>query len=261
MTNEFVYDDPTAGHPDDQLTDATIGENLDFGWGSTQRWAIVRTDVGSSAIYVDGDITPTLDANDRVNIVGSAGNDNEYEINSFQYLVGTNETEVVVKNPDLLIDTPTSPNLHGYFQLENIDITDWYQYLIADADSTTNTFSVFGNATADVQLGQQFRVFGTTNDGLYTVNAVIYDPLLGITAISVTSIDNDEIGGWIESYRDYGIRLIFEDSVGMSLEETAIGAVLQTGGNIVDSYDYNLWDVGGYDENLQTVIHLYGNSF
>ena len=79
--------------------------------------------------------------------------------------------------------------------------------------------------------------------------------------IAVASIDNDEGGGWIESYRDQGIRIVFEDTIGVSVGENATGALLLTAGNVMDAWDYPYWDIGSFDEELGTVIHLYSNTF
>ena len=240
------------------MTQATFTENLDFGWGTEYSWTIIGTDQANSTIYIDGDITSILDNDDRADITGSDGNDGDYEVASFTYNVGLNRTEIVVKNPDLPVDT----SLHGTFRLEDIDVTGWFQYLIKEANSVTNTFTVWGNATGDVQSGQQFRVMGTSNDGLYTVIASpVYDALTSTTDIAVASIDNDEGGGWIESYRDQGIRIVFEDTIGVSVGENATGALLLTAGNVMDAWDYPYWDIGSFDEELGTVIHLYSNTF
>lgn len=53
--------------------------------------------------------------------------------------------------------------------------------------------------------------------------------------------------------------LYLKDSVGVGVEET-VGAVIE-GGNLVGSWDYNYWDIGGQDENLNTLVNLYGQSF
>lgn len=325
-------------------------EDLDFGWGTTHRWAIIGTNAAANTIFIAGDITSILDVNDRGSITGSFGNDGEYEVVSFSFNISgsppLNRTEIVLRRvgspSDLPTDTPGSPALHGYFQLENIDITSWFQYLIKEVDYATDTFIVHGNATGDVQSGQQFRVFGNTNTGLYTVSSSpIYDPLTNTTDIPVVAsgspspplavtnpitavidantirvtgninildgddqiiisgstlndgtftvqslehdggdtlivvvgspgpfnlastggiIEYNDRGGWIESFRDYGIRIIFTDSISATVGEDAQGAVLQTGGPIVGAWDYPYWDIGSWDESLGTVIHLYSNT-
>lgn len=242
------------------VAETTIDENLDFGWGMTHRWAIKSTDAVNNNIIIDGDITGILDPDDTAIITGSQGNDDNYEIASFSYNGGTNETTITLTNPNLPVDPPSG--LEGYFQLEDIDITGWFQYLIKEANSVTNVFTVHGDATTDVQTGAQFRVFGTQNDGLYTVSSSpTYNAIANTTDIPVTSISTDENGGWIESYRDYGIRLVFEDFVGIDIAENANAALIMTSGSLIDSFDYTYFDVGSYDEDVATVLHLYGNNF
>jgi hypothetical protein len=161
--------------------------------------------------------------------------------------------------PYLPVDPP--PTLLGYFQLDNADITDWYQFLIKEADATTETFTIHGNATTNVMAGMEFRVFGTTNDGLYQALTVTYDPATNTTEIVVADIPNDENVGWIESYRDYGISLVLEDFIGVQVAEDANAALILTGGSLIDGFDYTYFDVGGMDEDVVTVHHLYGSSF
>jgi len=244
----------------ENLASTEITENLDFGWGTTQRWAIISTDAANNTIVVAGDISGIIDPDDDAIIIGSQGNDGMYEIESFSYAPGPDETTVVLRNPGLPVDPPAG--LEGYFQLEDIDITSWYQYLIKEANSTTNVFTVYGNATLDVQSGMQFRVFGTLNDGLFTVTAPpIYDAATTTTSIQVANIDTDDNGGWIESYRDYGIRLIFEDHVGIDITENVDAVLVLTAGSMMDAFDYPYFDIGAFDEDYKTVVHLYGNTF
>jgi len=268
-------------HYPDNVANTSFAENLAFGWGTTHRWAIIGTKAATSTILIEGDITSMLDVNDRGRIVGSFSNDGDYEVVSFAYVVtgspSPNRTEIVVRrigSPDTLpTDTPGTPPIHGYFELDNLDVTDWFQYRIKEARPSRGTpaieyqlFEVWGNATVDIQSGQQFRVLSTSNDGVYTATTVTYDASAGTTDINVSGgspeyIANNEKGGWIESYRDYGIRIVFEDSVGVSVGENATGSLVLTAGNVMDAWDYAYWDVGSWDEDLGTVIYLYSNTF
>ena len=256
--NEFIFTSPESGIASD-TTSAMIAETLTFGWGSSHQWPIVSTNQATSSIFITGDITGALDIGDEALVIESEGNDGEYEVVSFSYNIGTNESEVILTNPVLPVDPPAG--LEGYFKMEDIDITSWYQYLIKEANATTNEFILNGNATADIQMDQQFRVLGTpSNDGIYTVTGIpTFDGLN--TIIPVASIDTTENGGWVESYRDYGIRLILTDQVGVSVGEEAAAVVLTTGGPIIGAWDYDQWDIGSFDESLGTVIHLYSNTF
>jgi hypothetical protein len=265
LIREGIRIDTTA----ENVAGTTITENLDFGWGTTQRWAIKSTDAATDTIFIDGDISGILDNGDISYIVSSQGNDGEYEVVEFTYNPGPNETAIVVRttgspSTGLPVDPPTG--FEGYFQLENVDITSWYQYLIVEAISATNTFVIYGNATSDVQAGTQFRVFGTLNDGVYTVSgAPIYnaDNTTSIEVISGSppAISQDDTGGWIESYRDYGIRLIFEDAIGVDITENVDATLVLTSGSLLGAYDYPYFDIGAFDEDYSTVVHLYGNTF
>lgn len=272
-SHELMVTPGAIGTPPKGVASAFIIEDLDWGWGTTQQWLITGTDASVDTIFIAGDITSILDNNDDVSIVGSAGNDGDYEIGSFSYNIGTNRTEIILTSTGspsgLPVDPPGSPQLAGYLRLEQVDITNWFQYLIREArpergspPTPVQVFEVNGNATGDVQSGQQFRVMGTTNDGVYTVpSPPTFDPVSGTTDIPVALIPNNDRGGWIESHRDYGIRLVFEDQIGTQFAENVTSAVLLTSGNIMDAWDYNYWDVGAFDEELGQVIHLYSNTF
>lgn len=363
MHGSILRESVRIEHYPTNVTNATFGENLDFGWGQTYTWEIIRTDAANSQIVIAGNFTGIIDSNDRGSISGSLGNDGEYEVAGVSFAAPGSppapETIITLKNPDLPVDPPGSPSLFGSFKLEDIDITDWFQYLIKEAApergspsvKVHNIFEVLGDATGDIQIGQEIRVFGTTNDGIYRVTAAptfntgIGSPSLGTTDIPVatdflvvnileegspstysfvvtgnytslfsphrrfeivnavggsptnngtytvgassynvttnkTTITiletipnvavsgdtvrrtiNTESGGFLEAHRFYGIRMVFEDTIGVSVGEAAVTAVLTTGGNIVGAWDYPRWDVGSYDENLGTVIHLYSNTF
>lgn len=271
-------------HYPTNVANTVFTENLDFGWGQTYTWEIIRTDAANSQIVIAGDFTgvitggavtgsPPQPPPDKAFILGSQGNDGEYEVAAVSFAAPGSppapETIVTLKNPDLPVDPPGSPSLLGFFRLEDIDITDWFQYLIKEAKPERGSppvpvivFEVIGDATGDIQVGQEFRVFGTSNNGIYqTTAAPTFDPVSGTTDIPVAAITNNEKGGWLEAHRYFGIRLIFEDQIGVSVGEAAVTAVLTTGGNIVGAWDYPRWDVGSYDENLGTVIHLYSNTF
>lgn len=49
------------------------------------------------------------------------------------------------------------------------------------------------------------------------------------------------------------------DTVGVVVSETT-GAVV-SGGNLIGSWDYPMWDIGGYDEDMNVLVNLYGQAF
>ena len=239
------------------VASTSITDTINFGWGTTHRWSISATDAVNQTVLIDSDITGILDIGDVAFIQGSDGNDGQYEIISFTYLSGPNQTSVVL---DMLATDP--PNgFEGYLTINDIDITNWFQYLIKKADSGTNTFEVIGNAINSIQVGQMFRVMGTqSNNGVYTlISPPVFDG--ATTIITVNNIDVTENGGRIESYRDYGIRIVVVDSINVQVAEESNASILTTSGSFVGSWDYPNWDIGSYDESLGTVIRLYSNSF
>lgn len=231
---------------------------MTFGWGAISKWDIIATDAANDTITIAGDITGILDMDDSGSIHNSDGNDGDYDIAS--WTADAVSTTITLAAPGLSVD----PNIEslGYFQLDNVDATDWYQYVIVEANSTTNTFTVNGNPATNVMPGMEFRVFGTTNDGIYQALTISpFDVATNTTEIGVASIANDETGGWIESYRDYGIRIVLEDTIGVAVAEEATSALIQTGGSLIDGFDYTYFDVGSLDEDVVTVRRLYGNTF
>jgi len=168
-------------------------------------------------------------------------------------------------------------------------VDDWFQYAILSVDLVDNTITVTGDARGDLQIGQDFEILGAydttgsppngsppgiTNNGLYKVrideeyrngspirSEVDFDgtnttitvyPDLETTAVPY---------GFIEPDNNAQAIIAFSDLIGVIAVETADAVVLQTGGAIIDSWDYTFWDVGSFDENLGTVIHLYSGTF
>lgn len=222
----------------------------------------------TNEIPASGYVLSAADANDVVSVVGSVGsvnNDGQYEV-AYVSFDGTYSTIGLV-NPVLPTSTPAGG--HGVLVIENIDVTNWFQYSIREAlpergspPTPVTVFEVYGNALHDLQANQQFRVYGTTNDGLYTVSSSpTYNAGTNTTDIPVASITFNEKGGWIESARDTGMHLVFEDSVRANVVEDTIGTLVLTAGSMLDAWDYNYWDVGSWDEDLSTVIYLYSGTF
>lgn len=249
-------------------------EDLDFGWGGEYEWQIIDVDAGTNTVTVSGDVTTILyavdtgspaDPNDQVSIVGSNSgtNDGVYDIISYVYDPLTMTTTIEL-SPSI---NTTPAGQHGVLRIENIDITNWFQYLIKEAKplrgsppTAVDVFEVWGNAAGTLQQGEQFRVLGTSNDGVYQITGpVIYNPISNTTDVPVNSIAVTEAGGWIESHRDYGIRLVFEDNISTSVTEDARGALLLSAGNLVDAWDYTYWNLGSWDESLGQTIFLYTN--
>jgi len=247
---------------------ATFKEKLTFGWGTVQRWAIVDV-IDTDTVVLEGDLTSIILVNDRATIIGSLLNDGDYEVTGVTLLPGTPITTAVdlksIGSPSVLL--VGSPVMFGYLQLENVDITSWFQYMIKEAaplrgspSAALNIFEIWGDITNDVQSGQEFRVFSTSNDGIYTASGLVtYNSSTGTSDIPVAPILTNETGGWVESARDFGARLIFEDNIGVTVVEQSIGVLVITAGDVIGAWDYNYWDVGGWDENLSTTLYLHSN--
>ena len=69
-----------------------------------------------------------------------------------------------------------------------------------------------------------------------------------------------ERGGWVEPAFPAGIQLTFEDSLSSTFVENVDATLLLTSGSLIDSWDYNYFDVGSFDEELGTLIHLYSST-
>lgn len=230
---------------------------------------------------VYGDATPHVLFGWSFLVSGTQNNDGTYVVAAPPtYNPTTGTTDIPVSNiPNTEVggwvgpipgssDTPITADATI---IENLSfgwgVVDWFQYLIREAKPERGSpavpvmvFEVYGNATNDLQIGQQFRVMGTTNDGVYTVtSALTYNAVTNTTDIPVASIANNERGGWVESYEDYGIRLIFEDNIGVQVSENAESTILLSSGSLLGAWDYPHYDIGSWDETLGTVIYLYSN--
>lgn len=75
----------------------------------------------------------------------------------------------------------------GILELEGVDITEWFQYLIKSYDAATSTINVIGNAVGVVQMGQQIKIVGSvSNDAVHTISAPpVFDGTM--TTILVTN--------------------------------------------------------------------------
>ncbi|MGI0077023.1 MAG: hypothetical protein ACREAU_06430, partial [Nitrosopumilaceae archaeon] len=239
-------------------TATTIQDTLQFNWGQLQRYLIILTDQPNNAFIVNSvDIlTNIILTNDRIDVIGTQGNDGEYNVVS---VVNTGFNQYTITVQEII---PVQPLLEtGVIQLDNLDITNWFQYLITDANATTNIFTLYGNATGDIQNGMEIRVLGTANNnGVYLVTiAPVFNGTH--TLVPVNDILVDGQGGFIESVRDYGMRLLFRDTIGVVTTEEATAAVVDTAGSLIGAWDFPYWDTGPFDESIPTVIHLYGNTF
>jgi len=126
------------------------------------------------------------------------------------------------------------------------NIIDWFQYYIISFPQV-NEILIAGNGTADIQVGQQFRIIGNTpNAGIYSVSVTLFNGTNTVITINEI-IDPLELGGYIEPVDILPIRIILEDTIAVSTIEETNGGLLDTSGNLVESQDFKYFDVGGYD--------------
>ena len=298
------------GQVRDNQAAAAFEDTLFFGWGTVLRWQIVAQSAATNTIYLETDLTGMIYVNDAGNIVGSYLNDADYDVVSVSYDLGSDRTAVVLNGPIITISTPQpspgspygspyyqdtetvgsppglvgsppvyvgSPrdySLLGMWQLDNMDVTGWFQYNVIGANVLTDVFVVQGDATSDIQAGQEFRIFGTPgNDGLYMSDIgapPIFDGVNTTIIVDVTSkkhiVTSQGLlagspvgspytagGGVLQAARDYGIQIFHRDTIGTSVDEVLDGPVPTEGGNIVGAFDYPGFDQGTFDEDLNVL--------
>lgn len=93
-----VIDDyfSTNGLVDSRLASSTVEETVLFNIVSNYDYGILYKDVGINTLYINKNITYTLEPNDILNIVGSSINDAEYTVQSVTYDAISDSTEVEV---------------------------------------------------------------------------------------------------------------------------------------------------------------------
>jgi hypothetical protein len=246
------------------VADAIFFERVEFQWGQTYRWNIIDVNQTISAIYLEGDFTGILYEEDPVKIEFSENIDGNYVVQSFSYDANINLTEVILYEPAI----PAQPtSIFGQFVLENVDIADWYQYLIVEFDAMRQQLVIQGNVVQDIQGGQEIYVLGSTdNDGKYTVIArPTFDGTFSRVSVNPTIIQGR--GGWVEPARDYGIQIRIKDVVRSTFEEDATSIVnyivsendvlpapQYAGGPMIGGWDVPHWDLDGWDETLDTIF-------
>lgn len=201
---------------------------------------------GTSEILVTGNAIGDIQSGQQIRVIGSQYNDQTYTIGTPPTFDGINHTTVPV--------------------LEQLN---YGTNEIVELPSST-TIKVLGNSYQFVTVADTVSVINSTgNDGVYSITGVTSDGLYSIFSVSPSLPNNVadgdvefiERGGWVESLRYQGIHIFHEDLVGINIGETVDAAVLTEGGSIIGAWDYNMWDVGSFDESLGTVIHLYSNVF
>lgn len=127
------------------------------------------------------------------------------------------------------------------------NIDQWFQYYVIGI-TNLNTLLLAGNATSDIQVNQKIRIIGFNNNiGIYTVDAITFDGINTTIIISELLVDVNFSSTYIEPEDSLPIRILLKDTIGVNLSELTDGSILSTSGNIVQTFDYKYFDVGGYD--------------
>jgi len=156
--------------------------------------------------------------------------------------------EGIIPPSDLTATTFTEELLFGWG-----DVDEWFQYIILEVPDL-NTFIVAGNAVADIQVSLEIQILGfVDNAGYYTVDTVAFNGLNTVITVT-TPLPTNTIGGFVESATILPIRLLFADELSVGVGEEPYVALVDAG-DLIDSLDYKYFDVGGFDETLET-IHL-----
>ncbi len=241
ITNEVFA---SVGQREENTVSTSIIDSLSFVWGTVYYWPIIAIDTGTQSVTVSGDLTGALYPNDTVKISGSVDNDGTYTVSSVTYNNVTNESTIVFV--ELLPGTNTSP--FGTLYLDQADISQWYQYKLISTDPATNSIYLYGNATSNIQTGNEIRLLGTqSSDGVYTVvSSPVYDSTLNLTEIVVNSITNFENKGFVEPARSYQIHVFYTDSINSVINDV-IEPIVPTTGRTVEGFGSSNFDIDDFD--------------
>jgi hypothetical protein len=140
-----------------------------------------------------------------------SGGTPEVGLYSFEYTVteaGTGDTAVLTKTFNYQYATPSmsvgatvdclSPRLTGSDNTNYLSgsVSPSDRFSIAGVDTGSNFFSVAGDKTGYLVVGDTFNIINSTaNDGEYTVTGVSYDKINDQTDITVASISNATVDG------------------------------------------------------------------
>lgn len=142
-----------------------------------------------------------------------------------------------------------------YFNVDKLELQDFVKVYVAD-----NTYNIgWGVIEWDINgWSMPSETFmHITQNIIENVNVPITDNHSIVTEFNnmdVPVIIQDSISFIGASHPT----LYLSDTVGVSVDET-LGAVVD--GGSISSFDYNYWDIGGYDEDMNTLVNLYGQAF
>lgn len=249
---------------------------------STTYYAIVQLDGSNNSVSILNDHTTEFFAGSLITLAGTMFNNGKCLVISSAFLGGytilslaqniitESNTGTLKRIVDDGYDNPfycfaaAAPTQAITIITERLQfgwvVASWFQYLILSVNQLNNTFTVPGNGLVDLSVGMGFRVLSSPgNNGYYTIVSAVYNIGPNTTTITVTPIiPSATPGGVIEPVEAFGMELSFHDYIGVTATESVTGYVLVTSGSLIGAWDYPAWNVGGFDENLGTLINLYG---
>jgi len=163
-------------------------------------------------------------------------------------------TDTMSQQEGIIPPTDTSQTTFGEdLVFEWGDITEWFQYMILNVP-TLDTLIVRGNAVADLQTNIQINILGfVDNAGIYTVLSSFFDGINTVVTLTA-DLPTDTAGGFVESAIILPITISLKDEINLAVTEDTYASLVEAG-SLVDSLDYKYFDMGGFDETVET-LHL-----
>ena len=163
-------------------------------------------------------------------------------------------TDTMIRQAGIIPPTDTSQTTFSEELLfEWGDITEWFQYMILNVPSL-DTLIVRGNAVADLQTNNQINILGfVDNAGIYTVLSSFFDGINTVVTLTA-DLPTNTAGGFVESATILPITISLADEINLAVTEDTYASLVEAG-SLVDSLDYKYFDMGGFDETIET-LHL-----
>lgn len=125
------------------------------------------------------------------------------------------------------------------------DITEWFQYNIINYPDS-NTIVIIGDATSDIQLNQQVRIFHNVNAGIYTISSINFDGIYTTLTTAEVISQPGILGGFIEPVDILPMSITFNDNISFEMIEDTTGSLLDNT-NMIESPEQRIFDIGGFD--------------
>lgn len=139
-------------------------------------------------------------------------------------------------------------------------LSNWFTRMIIGVNLVGNFFSTPGNHVGDFQIGQEIDVVSSSNNnGVYHVIGSAYDSVLDITKVYVTEIiASNVVDGFLtpswNQNSSLSHTLNFHDFIGTTYLENNVNVAIDSSGFMIGGFDIPFFDLGGFDENIQTVV-------